>query len=124
MFDSYFSLLWKKIEMKESKSDTPEYDKYDSPWKEAIEQYLPEFLALFFPRIADEIVWEKGYEFLDKELQKVVREAESKERSVDKLVKVWRKPAKQKIKETWVFIHIDVQSTRKRNFARRSCRKT
>lgn len=105
--------------MKETKGDPRKYDDYDSPWKEAIEQYLAEFLALFFPKIAHEIVWEKGYEFLDKELQKVVREAESKERAVDKLVKVWRKPANEKIKETWVFIHIDVQSARKRDFAKR-----
>ena len=105
--------------MEQKESDMPKYDSYDSPWKEAIEEYLPEFLALFFAHIAQEIEWEKGYEFLDKELQKVVREAESKERSVDKLVKVWRKPVDGRSKETWVFIHIDVQSVRKPHFDQR-----
>ena len=92
-------------------------------------------MQLFFPNVAREIEWEKGYEFLDKELQKVVREATSQERSVDKLVKVWRKPAreesedsaskkkgqksKKKSKEAWVFIHIDVQSQYETNFGQR-----
>jgi hypothetical protein len=38
---------------------------YDSPWKEVLERYFPKFRR--FCR------WERGYEFLDKELEKVVR---------------------------------------------------
>ncbi len=26
-----------------------DHDDYDSPWKDAVEHYLPEFLAFFFP---------------------------------------------------------------------------
>ena len=32
-------------------------DKYDSPWKEAIEHYFPEFMAFYFPDAYDGIDW-------------------------------------------------------------------
>jgi spore cortex formation protein SpoVR/YcgB (stage V sporulation) len=47
---------------------------YDSPWKEILEAYFRDFMQFFFPQIETEIAWERGYEFLDKELQQVVRE--------------------------------------------------
>jgi len=50
---------------------------YDSPWKTIIERYFPEFMAFFFPKAHAAIDWTKGYTFLDKELQQVVRDAES-----------------------------------------------
>ena len=78
---------------------------YDSPWKEALERYLPAFLELFFPEAYREICWGAGYEFLDKELQQVVRDAELGRRLADKLVKVWRNNGE----EVWVLIHIEVQ---------------
>jgi hypothetical protein len=64
-------------------------DEYDSPWKEGIELYFKELMEFFFPQIAGEIDWNTGYEFLDKELQSVVRDAEIGRRHADKLVKVW-----------------------------------
>ena len=79
--------------MAQAKKDKGKRDEYDSPWKEAIEQFLPDFLAFFFPEAAAGIDWTKGYEFLDKEFQKIVRQALTKQRRVDKLVKVWKKPA-------------------------------
>jgi len=50
---------------------------YDSPWKEIIEQFFPEFIAFFFPHIFADIDWSRGYEFLDKELQKIVRDSQT-----------------------------------------------
>ena len=61
---------------------------YDSPWKEAIERYFEPFMAFFFPQAHAEMDWAKGSEFLDKELQQVVRDAETERKYVDKLVKV------------------------------------
>ena len=49
---------------------------FDSPWKEALEHALPNFLALFFPEAHAGIDWNRGYRFRDKELRKVVRDAE------------------------------------------------
>ena len=91
---------------------------YDSPWKEALERYFQEFMAFFFPQAHADIDWSLGYEFLDKELQQVVREAETGRQLVDKLVKVWHTEGTEKT-ETWLLIHIEVQGQRDANFAKR-----
>jgi hypothetical protein len=88
---------------------------YDSPWKEALEHYFTEFMALYFPVVHQGIDWEKGYHFLDKELQQIVRDAETGRRLVDKLVQVWRKDGS----EAWVLIHIEVQGQVDSEFAKR-----
>ena len=62
---------------------------FDSPWKDMIELYFEAFLHFFVPHLHTAIDWSRGYEFLDKELQKVVREAVTQSRRVDKLVQVW-----------------------------------
>ncbi|BDX03979.1 hypothetical protein MACH16_27270 [Marinomonas pontica] len=64
-------------------------DDHDSPWKEALEQRFPEFLALLFPDVYEQVDWSQGREFLDKELQQVVQDAELGRRYADKLVKVF-----------------------------------
>jgi hypothetical protein len=88
---------------------------YDSPWKEALEQYFEPFLAFFFPKAHNEIDWQRGYEFLDKELQQIVVEAELGKRIVDKLVKVWQLDGE----ETWVLLHIEIQSQVDSDFTKR-----
>jgi hypothetical protein len=64
---------------------------FDSPWKEVLDCYFEWFLAFFLPQAHAEIDWSRGYEMLDKELQKIVPESEQRRRIVDKLVKVWLK---------------------------------
>ncbi|HEV3259388.1 MAG TPA: hypothetical protein VG013_21155 [Gemmataceae bacterium] len=88
---------------------------YDSPWKEALDNYFEPFMAFFFPRAHAEIDWARGHEALDKELQQVVREAELGRRVVDKLVKVRRTGGQ----EEWVLVHVEVQSQEESDFARR-----
>ncbi|MBE9118800.1 transposase [Lusitaniella coriacea LEGE 07157] len=88
---------------------------YDSPWKEAISLYFRDFLRFFFPLIEADIDWERRFEFLDTELQKIKRETETGRREADKLVKVWRHNGE----ETWVLIHIEVQSQPQPEFAER-----
>jgi hypothetical protein len=90
-------------------------DDYDSPWKDAIERYFEAFMAFFFPKAHAQIDWQRGYEFLDKELSQVIRDAELGRRLVDKLVKVWLKDGR----ESWVLIHIEVQSQEEGDFSRR-----
>ncbi len=90
-------------------------DDYDSPWKDIIEQYFREFMEFFFPEACDDINWKKGYDFLDKELQKIVREAETGRKYVDKLARVWLKNGA----EEWALIHVDVQSQYEKEFAER-----
>jgi hypothetical protein len=91
---------------------------YDSPWKEALEHYFEAFLALCFPEVHAGIDWSRGYEFLDKELQQVVRDAESGRGYVDKLVKVWRKDGT----ESWVLVHVEVQGQEDAGFPERMFR--
>jgi len=79
---------------------------YDESWKSSIEQYFEAFVAFFFPEAHQAIAWERGYEFLDKEFQKIVRDAEVGTRFFDKLLKVWLKDGE----ETWLLLHIELQS--------------
>ena len=88
---------------------------YDSPWKEILEQFLPEFLEFFFPAIKSDIDWSKTPEFLDKELQRLLRDAEIGRRFADKLVKVWLNDGS----EAWILIHIEVQNEVDTDFERR-----
>jgi hypothetical protein len=95
------------------KTDIP--SDFDSPWKEAVEVFFPAFLCFFFPAIYAEIDWSKGYQFLDKELEKVVRDAQSGRRYVDKLVKVFLKEGR----EAWLLIHIEIQNYQDQGFPER-----
>jgi hypothetical protein len=63
-------------------------DQYDSPWKEAIERYFPEFMEFYFPDAHAEIDWVKEHVFLDQELRAVVQDADLGTRFVDRLVRV------------------------------------
>ena len=90
-------------------------DRYDSPWKEAIEHYLPEFMAFYFPDAYAGIDWAKEYIFLDKELRAVVQDAELGTRFVDKLVRVTEIGGV----ESWIYIHVEVQGTKQTEFAER-----
>ena len=88
---------------------------FDSPWKQALDAYFEDFLAFFFPNIHQDIAWEKAYETLDKELQEIVRDAETGTRFADQLVKVFLRDGQEK----WLLIHIEVQSQARTDFAKR-----
>ena len=87
----------------------------DSPWKELIEAFFPEFIRFFLPVADPEIDWERGYQFLDKELQQITADAEVGRRYADKLVQVWTIAGQ----EAWVLVHIEVQGAQESNFAER-----
>ena len=92
-----------------------EQDDFDSPWKNALEWYFPEFMAFCFPTAHAEIDWSRGVEFLDKELQQVVRDAKLGRRYADKLAKVWLKNGQ----EQWVLAHVEVQGDHETHYGRR-----
>ncbi|MFB1511166.1 MAG: hypothetical protein AADX96_17855 [Thiocapsa sp. C3-sup] len=100
--------------MTDTAEPTPRSD-HDSPWKEALEGYFPEFLALLFPRIHAGIDWSLGYRFLDKELQQIVRDADIGRRYADKLVGVHRLDGQP----AWVLVHVEVQGEPETAFAER-----
>ena len=88
---------------------------YDGAWKEGVEKYFEAFLTFFFPQIYSEIDWTRGYEFLDQELQQLMRESEVGKQFVDKLIKVWLSDGK----ETWLLIHLEIQSQVDAGFPKR-----
>jgi len=61
---------------------------YDGGWKEALELYLRPLLELCLPAVASRIDWRQPLEWLHRELQQVVREAE--------LGKQWVEPEEEK----------------------------
>jgi len=77
----------------------------DAFWKEALDTYFEDAIAFFFPVVHRGIDWGKGYEFLDKELEKLNKDSEVGKRFADKLVKVFLSDGT----ETWLLIHIEVQ---------------
>ncbi|MCO5761208.1 MAG: hypothetical protein NHG36_06810 [Chromatiaceae bacterium] len=87
----------------------------DSPWKEALERFFPEFLALLFPAIHAEIDWSAPYRSLDSELQQITGDADSGRRYADKLLDVRTTDGR----ETWVLVHVEVQGDAQAVFAQR-----
>ncbi|NGZ07720.1 MAG: hypothetical protein G8237_15375, partial [Magnetococcales bacterium] len=88
---------------------------YDSPWKEILKAYFKDFMAFFLPEAHDGIDWRNPPEFLDTELDRITRKAESGNRRVDLLVKVWLLDGH----ELWVLIHVEIQGNRDSDFAER-----
>ncbi|MBC7860060.1 MAG: DUF4351 domain-containing protein [Burkholderiaceae bacterium] len=90
-------------------------DAYDTPWKEAVSRYFPEFMAFYFSDAHAAIDWGQPYIFLDKELAQVVQDAELGKRLADQLVQVATLSGGQE----WVLVHIEVQGGRDSGFAER-----
>jgi hypothetical protein len=88
---------------------------YDSPWKDVIEIFFPQFIDFFLPKAYNHIDWEKGYTFLDKELKKITRDAREGKRVVDRLVRVALLDGRAGI----IFIHIEIQNDTDPDFERR-----
>jgi hypothetical protein len=88
---------------------------YDEAWKEAIDRYFPAFLEFFFPEMASQVDWSQGYEPLNTELQKIMPESEVGQRHSDVLVRITTLVGE----ETWIYLHIEVQSQVDKDFAER-----
>ncbi|MEW6220415.1 MAG: cytosolic protein [Thermodesulfobacteriota bacterium] len=94
----------------------PAPDDYDTPWKEVLTRYFPELMAFFFPEAHASIDWSRGYDFLDKELRQVTRDAKLGTRPADKLARVWRHGDDE---EVWVLVHPEIQGQSQAAFAKR-----
>lgn len=77
----------------------------DALWKGVIESLIEEFIYFFFADYVDQIDFERGFEFLDTELQKLLPNNPGHRRHADKLVKIWLKDGQ----EVWFLIHVEVQ---------------
>ena len=50
---------------------------FDEGWKEIIGSYFPQLMEFFFPDAYRDIDFDQGYEFLDTELERIVKESVS-----------------------------------------------
>src|SRR3978361_1790391 len=90
--------------------------KDDTLWKGILENVFDDFLRFFFDDADTLFDMEKGFQFLDKELEQLFPEEEGESpKFVDKLVKVFTKAGK----EEWLLVHIEVQGYDDKDFARR-----
>ncbi len=77
---------------------------FDSPWKELVGRYFPQFLAFFFPEIAAEADPAEDDEQLEQELRKILPTSGEGKRVVDRL-------AKMKTRDDDIrFLHAEVQA--------------
>jgi predicted transposase/invertase (TIGR01784 family) len=90
---------------------------YDSAWKDIIEEHFEPFLEFFFPHIHKDIDFTKSPEILSNELRRIVPSGKVGKRRADVLVKVFLKDGTQRC--ICVFIHVEVQGTRKPGFMER-----
>ena len=88
---------------------------FDSPWKEALDDFLQPFFGLFAPLIERMIDWETVPESLDNELAKLFPDSPTGKGIVDRLYKVRLRNGSF----SWVLIHIEVQSQRDDDFSER-----
>ncbi len=88
---------------------------YDETWKEITGKYFELFLMFFYPKIHQQINWQRKPISLDKELEKITASAKTQKRHADKLFKVWLKDNQ----EIWILIHIEVQSQYDKEFPQR-----
>ena len=89
----------------------------DALWKGILEDLFDDFLKFYFPESVDLFDFNRKFVFLDKELEQLFPQQQDdfSPKYVDKLVKVFTK----KGKEEWILIHIEVQGSRDKTFAKR-----
>jgi len=90
-------------------------DHFDEIWKDAVENLFPYFLLFFAPDLYEEVDFERGYDFLDKELSQIAIEAKEGRKYVDKLVKLYLQDGE----ERWFLIHIEIQGYYEKEFPQR-----
>ncbi len=88
---------------------------YDSPWKEIVEELFQDFMEFFFPNMAQEIDFSKGYEIKSKDLPKLLKNHEIGKRYADELIRVFLKNGK----DTLLFVHIEIQGYEESDFSKR-----
>ena len=84
----------------------PTVPDFDGLWKEALQLWLPECLALFWPHIHRQIAWSTAPAFLDKELKRLDRILKQGAQHVDLLVQVRLKTGKDAL----LLLHLEVQA--------------
>lgn len=91
-------------------------NKDDTLWKGILENICDDFLKFFFEDAEELFDLDRGFQFLDKELEQLFPTDEIEApKFVDKLVKVYTKTGE----EDWILVHIEVQGYDDKDFAKR-----
>lgn len=89
---------------------------YDGAWKNLVGTHLREVLTLFFPGVAQEIDWRAAPKLLAQELKTLgIEEDALGGQRVDFLIEVATKSGARQV----VFLHLEIQSKKEPDFARR-----
>ena len=87
----------------------------DGGWKQLIEDELEEFFRFFFPQVHAAIDFRSGCQSRDKELAKLMVDADVGDREADKLFEVtWRDGGPE-----LVLVHVELQAQGEQDFAQR-----
>jgi len=91
--------------------------KDDILWKGILEDVFDDFLCFVNPDAGTIFDLDRGFEFLDKELEQVFppENDEYSPKVIDKLVKVFTKAGK----EEWILVHVEVQGQYQKDFSSR-----
>ena len=89
----------------------------DILWKGILEDIFADFLTFFVPEASQLLDFDRGFEFLDKELEQLFPPEPDtfKPRHVDKLVKAFTRDGQ----EQWILIHVEVQGKADKSFSQR-----
>jgi hypothetical protein len=88
---------------------------FDSPWKDALDEFLESALEMFHPALHADVDWSVPYENLDAELSAIVREAELGKTDADRLYRVTLRNGQP----LCLLIHAEVQSQHDADLPRR-----
>ncbi|WP_132477921.1 hypothetical protein [Paracandidimonas soli] len=83
----------------------PAANDYDSPWKDALEQFFEPAMALLMPELHARVDWSKPVAFLDKEFQALSHHLPAGRQVVDKLTRVSGLDGSL----MFILVHIEVQ---------------
>ncbi|MCK9508241.1 MAG: hypothetical protein M0Q54_07365 [Pigmentiphaga sp.] len=81
---------------------------FDGIWKTALQTWLPQCLALFWPATHEKINWRVPPVFLDKELQRIARTLKQGEKRLDVLAQLALKQGGKVL----LLLHLEVQAGR------------
>jgi predicted transposase/invertase (TIGR01784 family) len=102
---------------KQDEQTVENFKKYDSAWKDLIEELLEPFLEFFFPVVHADIDFSKEVEFLSQELRKIAPGGTVGQRYADELIKVHLKDGSTKCIR--IFIHLEIQGKSEDDFEER-----
>jgi ribA/ribD-fused uncharacterized protein len=104
-----------KISVEEEDEKKEKENPEDRMWEEFVEQDFQQFMEFFFSDIYKEIDFTKKVAFLDKELERIIKDGEVWKGTAQKLVKFYLKDGNK----TWSLLHIEVNRTGEENLAKR-----